>query len=670
LADDKFLYLEEVEGKSALDWVKAQNQISLDHFSKNKSLADLQTKALELLNSKDRIPYGKFRGKYIYNFWQDQKNTRGIIRRTSAGNYLAKDTSWDTVLDVDQLAALEKENWVYKGLTCLEPAESLCLLQLSRGGKDASIYREYDLEKKSFVKDGFYLDEAKSDVGWVDKDTIIVGTDFGAGSLTDSGYPRIVKIWKRGIPLKDAKTLFEGDKSDVVAYAYRLRERAIPMLLVVKAETFYESEFFLKVADADVKKIPLPRDVEVNGALDGKLIVSLKSNWDKTKFLQGELVALNLSKLLAGDIDGEVIASPTKSMTLDETHVSENKVLVSVLENVQGKVFEFTPSKSGWKKKQVSVPEKGMARIVDVSLKGEALIEYENFTTPSSLYYFGIDRSLSVAKSLPSKFNGKDLVVAQNWVTSKDGTKVPYFVIHKKDLKYNGANPTLLYGYGGFEISMTPYYSSLMGNFWLEKGGVFVLSNIRGGGEFGPSWHKQALKLNRMRAYEDFFAIAEDLIERKITSPANLGAQGGSNGGLLMGVALTKRPDLFNAIVCQVPLLDMMRYHKLLAGASWVGEYGSPDIKVERDYLLTYSPYQNVKKDEKYPKALFMTSTKDDRVHPGHARKMAAKMKDMGHELYYYENTEGGHGGSANNKQRAYWYALMYTYLYETLGLK
>lgn len=668
--EDPFAWLEEVEGERALDWAREQNAESLDYLKSHPLFEPIHERNLEIYNSEERIAYPGQMGGQIYNFWQDAEHVRGIWRRTSPEAYRQEEPEWETLIDVDRLAEAEDENWVWSGSDCRYPDYDLCLVSLSRGGADATVVREFDLREQRFVEDGFRLPEAKSAVAWRDADSVFVGTDFGAGSLTDSGYPRIVKIWKRGTPLEQAETVFEGDKSDVGTWAFRAWDGDDYYDMIQQSTSFYTRNYFV-LRDGEPARLDLPEDAEFTGLLDGQVLVELKSDWKRgdTTFRQGALLATGIAPLLAGKAEFEVLFKPTERASITSVSSTDNAFLVNILDNVISRVVRFRHDAEGWHRHEMEMPSPGAVSIVSTDDKTDSYyFNYTGFLTPSSLYEAdALEDTSRVIKSQPAFFDPEGMTVQQYEATSADGTKIPYFMVTPRGFEPDGENPTLLYGYGGFEISMRPSYSATAGTAWLARGGVYVVANIRGGGEFGPRWHQAALKENRQRAYDDFIAVAEDLVRRDITSPEHLGIQGGSNGGLLVGATFVQRPDLFNAVVCQVPLLDMKRYHKLLAGASWMAEYGDPDKPEEWAYIKEYSPYQNVSKDADYPKVYFFTSTRDDRVHPGHARKMVARMKAQGHDVLYYENIEGGHGGAANLNQAALNSALSYTYLHDRL---
>jgi prolyl oligopeptidase len=667
---DPYLWLEDVIGQKALDWVRQQNAVSTNELESAPEFESIRRRLLAIMDSKERIPFVAKHGARCYNFWRDQDNPRGLWRRTTLEEFKKPQPAWETVLDLDQLSSVEKENWVWKGYDVLYPSYDRCLLFLSRGGADAVVVREFDLVAKKFVEGGFYLPEAKTQVAWRNREVLYVGTDFGPGSLTDSGYPRIVKEWRRDTGLKEAKTMFEGKPEDVSVGASVVHDHGQTYEFVSRGVTFFTSQEFVRRGDQWLK-IDKPDDAIVR-TFEDQLLLRLRSDWNLNGkvFPGGSLLAGRFDACLSGDRRFESLFTPTQQTSLEATSDTKNFLLLNVLENVRSKIYALRPSDGHWERQALEVPEFGSAGIngIDPDESDDYFLTLTDFLTPSSLYLGIVGQSQrEKLKSLPSFFEARGLEITQHEATSKDGTRVPYFQVSRTGMPLDGKNPTLLYGYGGFEIPMLPNYNASVGAAWLERGGTYVLANIRGGGEFGPRWHEAARKQNRQRAYDDFISIAEDLIQRKVTSPQHLGIEGGSNGGLLMGVMLTERPDLFKAVVCQVPLLDMRRFNKLLAGASWMDEYGNPDKPQEWAYISKYSPYQNVFNDEKYPRVLFTTSTRDDRVHPGHARKMVARMKDQGHDVLYYENIEGGHGGAANNKQAAYMSALAYTFLLREL---
>jgi prolyl oligopeptidase len=667
---DPYEWLEDVSGQKALDYVKAQNQITLKELQARPEYELIRTKVLSILNDKARIPYVQKMGRHYYNFWRDAANPRGLWRRTTLEEYRKPDPAWEPVLDVDVLAKDEKENWVWAGASCLPPAYEKCLLSLSRGGADAAVTREFDLRAKQFVKDGFNLPEAKSSVTWRDANTVYVGTDVGAGSMTDSGYPRVIKRWARGTPVASAPTVFEGRKTDVAAFAWVDHTPGFFREGFGRSIAFYNSEYQL-LKDGKQIKYDIPADAEFAGFRDW-MTVQLRSDWTvggKT-FRAGSLLVTRHDAFVAGRRDFAILFEPTARTSLQGVSFTRNAALLNVSDNVASRVFEATFAGEKWQQREIKLPGKGTASAsaVDAHESDDVWVNYVDFLTPDSLFLSEVGKDLPAAiKNRPSYWDASAVQVQQLEVKSKDGTMIPYFVLSRKDAKLEGKNPTILYGYGGFEVPQVPWYSGSIGTSWLARGGVFVVANIRGGGEFGPQWHQAALKGNRQRAFDDFAAVAQDLHARKITSPRHLAIEGGSNGGLLVATVMLQRPELFRAVVCQVPLTDMRRYHKLLAGASWMAEYGDPDKPEDWAFLSKYAPYQNVKKGMKLPRVLFTTSTRDDRVHPGHARKMYARMKEQGHNVLYYENIEGGHAGAADNEQTAKLLALEWTFLLNEL---
>jgi prolyl oligopeptidase len=671
--EDRFLWLEEVTGEKPLEWARARNAESAKVLA-TPEMAALEKRILDILDSKERIPSVVKLGPFYYNLWKDAKNPRGLWRRTTLAEYRKPEPAWETVIDVDALSALEKENWVWHGADCLKPEYKRCIVQLSRGGADADVVREFDLEAKAFLKDGFTLPESKNSVGWLDANHLYVGTDFGPGSLTSSGYPRIAKVWKRGTPLSAAETVFEGQPGDVAVAAFRDHTRGFERDFVQRAPTFFTNELYLR-RDGRLVKLDKPDSAQANVHRE-LLLLELRDDWSVggRTYPAGALITTDLEAFLAGERRFEVLFEPGERRSLAGYSPTLRHVLVNELDNVKNRVYVATRKEDGkWTREPLpGMPELGTvsATAVDDEESDDYFMTVTDFVTPTSLSLGTVGQGpAEKLKQLPAFFDASRLVMSQHEAVSKDGTRVPYFQVARRGLALDGRNPTLLYGYGGFEVPLVPDYRGGIGAAWLEKGGVYVVANIRGGGEFGPKWHQAALKENRHKAYEDFVAVGEDLIRRKVTSTPHLGIQGGSNGGLLMGNMLTMRPDLWGAVVVQVPLLDMRRYHTLLAGASWMGEYGNPDDPKEWAFIQGFSPYHQLQAGVKYPPTLFTTSTRDDRVHPGHARKMMAKMGEMGQDVLYYENIEGGHGGAANNQQAAHMAALAYTFLWQRLGM-
>jgi prolyl oligopeptidase len=662
--NDSYLWLEEVENEKALDWVEQWNKKTLQVLTSQPGYENIYNKNLEIYNSTDRIADPAIYGNYIYNFWQDQQHERGIWRRTTVKSYLSGSPEWETILDIDALSQKDDIKWVFKGASGLYPDYNKFLVNLSKGGGDAVIIREFDVQTKSFAENGFYIPEAKGSASWIDGNSIMVSTDFGDG-VTTSGYPRQVKIWKRGTDLNNARLVFEGEEENMGIWGYTFHDENRTYQIIMKYMTFYTAKKYV-IEDGKLIELNLPDDIDFSGIVSGMVILRLKSDWEVNDqfYKQGSVISAKYEDILSGTPDFHLVVEPDERSSIAGLSSTKNRLLVNMLNNVKGELYSYRWDGS-WKKEKIDAPELGSISLGASDENSDHFFFYfENFLEPATLYYANAATGkYDKVKSLPSFFPTEKYQVQQFEATSKDGTKIPYFVVGPKNMKMDGTNPTLLYAYGGFEVPELPGYSAITGTAWLEKGGVYVLANIRGGGEFGPQWHQAGLKENRQRVYDDFHSVAEDLISKKITTSKKLGIFGGSNGGLLVGVAFTQRPDLYNGVVCAVPLLDMKRYNKLLAGASWMAEYGNPDIPEEWEYIRKYSPYQNVKAEMNYPEVFFTTSTRDDRVHPGHARKMVAKMSDLGYKIYYFENTEGGHAGASTNEQRARMYALIYTYL-------
>ncbi|MEL7485960.1 MAG: prolyl oligopeptidase family serine peptidase [Pseudomonadota bacterium] len=663
---DPYLWLEGVEDERALDWVRGQNDRSLSELEGDARFKAFHDASLEIYNSDERIAAPSLVGDTVRNFWQDADQVRGLWRRASLSSYLAGEPEWDAILDIDALADAEKENWVFKGAGCLAPENNRCILSLSRGGSDAVVRREFLIDESGFVEDGFILPESKGATAWLDENTLLVGVDFGEGSMTTSGYPRQTRLWKRGEDPAEAPVIFEGEDADVGIWPYSITRDGKTYGFITRSVTFFEKEHYLLDEDGAPSKLPFPARSDVEGVLDGLIIAALQEDWShrRRKFSRGDIVSYDPKKNRA-----ELVFRPTDRQAVGGVAAPENGLLVQILDNIVGKVKSIKRERGKWNVEDVDLPGEGDVSLGGVNATGDDFFLYfDSPTTPATLHYVDAEGARTSVKQSPAFFDAEGVVMRQYEAKSADGTKVPYFVIGRDDVLEAGNAPTIQYGYGGFEVPVTPGYSGTVGKLWYEQGGVYVIANIRGGGEFGPRWHQAALKENRQRAFDDFFAVSEDLIKRGVTSPEKLGAFGGSNGGLLMGVALTQRPDLYNALAIGVPLLDMMRYHKLLAGASWIGEYGDPEIPEERAFIRKYSPYQNLDADGEYPRVFFFTSTKDDRVHPGHARKMAALMEANEQPFLYYENIEGGHGAAANRKQAAYRTALQYIYFMRQLS--
>jgi prolyl oligopeptidase len=655
---DPYAWLEDVHGQKPQAWVAEQNAASLGQLKTDPRYQKNYDAILQVLDATDRIPMGSLAHGFVYNFWQDAANPKGVWRRATIVDYQNTVPNWEVLLDVDALARAEKENWVFKGAEC-SPGEVRCLIRLSRGGGDAVVIREYDLKAKSLAADGFLMPEAKSDASYLDDDTVLFAT--ARDGATTSGYARIVKQWRRGEPLASARSLYEGEITDVASSPATFHTKQGDVGLVVRSVSFFESDYFA-LENGGVRKLPLPRSADVKGVFDGAWIATLRQAFaaDGVSLPKGALVAFR------DHAPPQVIFAPGPRQSVESVGIGRDRIYAVITDNVIGAVHVF--SADGKTDQVLALPGQGSADIVSTNDFGpEAMFSFQNYLTPTTLYFDGGNDQPRAIKSLPARFDASGLVSEQFEAVSKDGTKIPYFVTRPKNL--NGPAPTVLYGYGGFEVSLTPSYSANFGRLWLTRGGIYVVANIRGGGEFGPAWHDAALKTRRQHAYDDFEAVAADLARRGLTTPKQLGIMGGSNGGLLVSTVMVQKPELFGAVVCQVPLIDMLAFTHIGAGASWIGEYGDPAIPEERAYILTYSPYQNVKPGVAYPPVFFVTATSDDRVSPVHARKMAAKMMAQGHQVMFYENTDGGHAAAADHRQSAEMWALSFVYLAEKLGL-
>ena len=670
---DPYLWLEEVNGARAMAWVEAANKASLAVLEGDAHYPGVYAEALRLAEAKDRIPYPRFIGAMVYNFWQDAEHVHGVWRRTTLDGYASAAPPWETVLDLDALAKTDRINWVWKGATCRQPDDRRCLIQLSDGGEDAVSVREFDLETKAFVPGGFDLPRSKQDLDWLDPDTLIVARDWGAGTMTASGYPFVVKTIKRGQALAEAREIFRGEAGDVgVSPSTMTDGDGGRVTLINRALSFFESQT-LQVTAAGVARLTLPLKADVHGLVRGALVIKLNQAWEigGAHFQAGALVAAKPEALLADSArpGAALLFAPNPRQSVDDVAVTQGRVVATVLDNVRGRLYAFAPGRDGWTARPIPVPDNLAVGLVSASDRdNRVFVSLTGFLTPTTVSLAdAADGALTPLKALPAKFEANRDVVEQYEAVSKDGTRVPYFVVRPKDLTFDGQAPTLLYAYGGFQASELPNYSAGLGKLWLERGGVYVVANIRGGGEFGPAWHEAGLKTERQRIYDDFAAVGQDLIARKVTSPRRLGIRGGSNGGLLMGVEFNQHPELWNAVIIDVPLLDMLRFEQIAAGASWVGEYGSVSVPAERAFLASISPYANLKQGGAYPEPFIFTTTKDDRVGPVHARKFAARMQEYGLPFLYYENTEGGHAAGSNLRESAREQALEMTYLIRKL---
>ncbi len=672
---DPYVYMEEMDGAQAMAFARAENARSLPQLQNDPRYGGLYADALKIATAKDRIPAVGFAGDGSFrDFWQDAEHVRGIWRTTSVESYRAGAPDWKTLLDLDGLSKAEAANWVWKGAQCLAPDDRYCLVNLSNGGKDAVEVREFDAQTGKFIDGGFKLPEGKHRFDWLDKDTLFVVTDWTKADVTTSGYPFIAKILKRGQPLSAAKEVYRGTQADggygVQPVVLNEPNGKVAAVIIQRPLDTFNAEYYLLTGEGTAR-LDLPKKSQIQGYVSGRLLVSLEEDWAAKGFKEGDLVDFDLAAVKAapGALKPALVVRPTLSQSVEQVATTRNRLAVVLLDNVKGQVRSLKRTGDSWTSTNLDLPKDSTISIDSAADSDDRLIvSIASYLTPSSQWLADAAGGRPVKlRALPDRFDASKFAVEQFWATSKDGTKVPYFVVHGKDVKLDGTNPTLLNAYGGFLVSQSPAYSGIVGKLWLEKGGVFAVANIRGGGEFGPRWHNAGLKLNRMRVYDDFFAVSEDLIARKITNPKKLGIVGGSNGGLLMGVALTRRPELYNAIVIQVPLFDMIAYDHIGAGSSWIGEYGDPKVPAERAMLMSYSPYQNLKPGQPYPRVFIETSTKDDRVHPAHARKAAARLKEYGYDYLYYENIDGGHAAAANLNERAVRAALEYTYLQQRL---
>ncbi len=663
-------YLTEVTGDQALKFAKAETTLSNLRLKPDPRYQKTYDDLYKIISSKDKLPIIHFVGSNLYNFWQDDIHIRGLIRKTSVASFNSSKPLWTTVLDIDGLAKSESKNWVYKGFTCLQPENKLCLMKLSDGGKDAIVYREFNLQSSQFVTGGFYIPESKTSVDWYDENTLLVGDGTNPTTLTSSGYPSVIKILKRGGQIDQSETIYSGQKTSVSVSANVMREDQDKYIMISESPSFFEDNLYQY--DWQTKKsyqVPIPATAYITALHKGQFVIYLRENFKE--FKAGSLISVSKNELLNSESKYKIIFTPTKTDFFENAYVSENSIYLETLSDVKRRLTSSTYVKSDWVSKPIVFADPQGNQSIVASSKDESQIYfgYTDFLTPTSYYYLNESTQDQIKKVVesPSFFKSNPFKIEQFKVKSPDGTSIPYFVVSAKNIKLNSKNPTLLYGYGGFEIAMTPNYLASVGKAWLEKGGVYVLANIRGGGEYGPDWHKSVLQKNRHKVYEDFYAVAEDLILRKITSPRYLGIKGGSNGGLLTSVAFTQRPELFGAVISEVPLANMLEYHQWLAGASWMAEYGNPEESDQRKYLLSYSPLHNLEKEKKYPEIYYLTSTKDDRVHPAHARQMVARLKELGHPVLYNENTDGGHGRATNSKDWAEFLALEFTYLYQKL---
>ncbi|WP_066598959.1 prolyl oligopeptidase family serine peptidase [Sphingobium cupriresistens] len=672
-ADDPFLWLEDWTGPRAMQWVEAENKATVATLQGDPRYAGYFKDALAIASAKDRIAMPMLIHGRVYNVWRDTDHPQGIWRYTSEADYATDAPRWTTVLDLDALSKADGKKWVWKGASILDPDERLALIHLSDGGEDAVTLREFDLVTGQFVEGGFAIPTSKQNEDWLDKDTILLARDWGAdaqgGSMTASGYPFVVKTLKRGQPLSSAQEIYRGAPSDQVG--------TFPMVLsdgagnraafLYRGITFFGNETYLVTADG-VKKLPLPAKSQLQGMVQGQVLIQTSQDWASggVSVPTGSLAAVPLKALQSGEtLKPQILFAPNARQSIDGVTATKDRVILAINDNVRGRVQVLTPGKDRWTTTPVALPDNATISIATATHKSDkAYLSVAGFLAPTTLW--AIDAANPAAprqvKAMPARFDAAGLAVDQFEATSTDGTKIPYFIVHRKDMKPDGSTPTIMTAYGGFEVPMTPSYAAITGKLWLERGNSFVLANIRGGGEFGPAWHEAGLKTKRQIIYDDFAAVAQDIFARKLSSPRKFGIYGGSNGGLLMGVAFNQHPDLWNAVTIQVPLLDMVRYEQIAAGASWVDEYGSVAVPEEKAFLEKISPYANIRRELKYPMPYIWTTTKDDRVGPQHARKFAARLKDYGLPYYFYEDTAGGHSGDADIAQGARLQAMQLVY--------
>ena len=668
-AADPYLWLEDKDGAKALQWVEAENARTLPRLQQDPRYATFYREALAIASAKDRVPMPDQRFGRIYNFWRDADHPHGLWRWTSEADYATATPSWTTAIDMDALGKAEGKQWVFKGATCLRPEERSCLVALSEGGEDAVTYREFDLATGRFVAGGFMLPTSKQDATWVDKDTLLVARDWGQGTTTQSGYAFVMKLVKRGQPLDQAREVYRGEASDQGSTGASVLTDAKGHRFVViqRRKTFFGADKLIWTPKG-VTKLDLPDRTFPTAIVDGQVIFSTSDPWGAIP--AGAIASAPLAEVERGVLNPTLVFAPNARQSVEGAADTRDRLIVTITDNVRGRAMVFDHGASGWTSRPIALPDNASIGVASTDDRSDhAYMTVTGFLTPTSL--LSIDAASpappTTIKTLPAKFDAADLVVDQHEATSTDGTKVPYFIVHKKGIALDGTTPTIMTAYGGFEVSMTPGYSAITGKLWLERGGSYVLANIRGGGEFGPAWHDAGRKTKRQVIYDDFASVAKDLFARKLTSPAKLGIYGGSNGGLLMGVEFNQHPDLWKAVTIQVPLLDMIRYEQIAAGASWVDEYGSVTVPAEKAFLETISPYQNLKKGVAYPEPYIWTTTKDDRVGPQHARKFAARMKEYGLPYLFYEDTAGGHSGDADIAQGARLQALQMTYFAQKL---
>lgn len=669
--DDPFTWLEDIRGERALAWARQENERTLGALQGDPRYQANHDRALAILEARDRIPAVTIRPDGLYNFWQDAEHVQGILRRTSLASYRTETPQWETVLDLDSLSRADGKTWVYHGLDCLPPDERRCLLSISDGGRDADVVREFDLAAGRFVDGGFNLGESKQDTSWEDENSILVGRDWGPGTMTQSGYPFVVKRLRRGQSLDQAVEIYRGEPTDVSASVFVLRDTdgRAHGLIGLRALDFFHRRYELLRPGGNVT-LNIPARANLAGIVDGRLLMTLDEAWDApggAHFATDSIVSYDLAEWERDPNAARptLVWAPGPRQTLSGVATTHGRLIVTILDTVRGRAFAMNYAEGAWHAQDIALPPNATIGVSTASDRDEqAMFSVTDYLTPNSLWlYDGASGAVERIKTTPPRFDASHDVVEQLEAVSRDGTRIPYFLIRPANMRRDGSTPTILYGYGGFQVSQVPAYSGTMGKLWLEQGNAYVVANLRGGGEFGPDWHQSAQREHKQRTWDDFQAVAEDLIRRHITSPRRLGAMGGSQGGLLVGTAITQRPDLFHAAVIQVPLFDMLRFPYMGAGASWIGEYGDPRIPAERAWIERWSPYQHLTPGRTYPMPFIETSTADDRVHPGHGRKAAARLAAIGAPYYYYENMEGGHAAGANLQETARRIALEFTYM-------
>ncbi|MFT4954604.1 MAG: prolyl oligopeptidase [Brevundimonas sp.] len=675
---DEFIWLEEVQGERALAFVEQSNTRALSRLEGDPRYETFRREAYAILSAQDRIPTPQFQSGGLVNFWQDDQHPKGIWRRTTRESYASGNTEWETILDIDALARAEGRDWVWKGAGCLAPDERYCLVNLSNGGQDAVEVREFDTQTGQFVEGGFRLPEGKHRVTWLDADTLLVATDFGDGTLTESGYPYIVRALSRGQSLDQATEIYRGEQGDggygVSPSVYRGPEGQVEAVIITRPLDTFNAERW-QVVNGQAVRLNLPSKVDIHGTMGDRLILTAEEDWTfgGHDIETGDLAAIPLAALRADAAPAlpasPVIFAPSDRQSVNGVAITNGHVVASVLDNVSGGLIRFAPRDGGWTQTALPTPDNVSVSLVDASRAHEDMFYYvQGFLTPSTLSQADVASARSeILRESPARFDASTHVVEQHSVASTDGTEIPYFLVRPRDQANDGSAPTIMFGYGGFNIPMLPGYAGQLGKLWLEEGGSYVVANIRGGGEFGPGWHQAALNENRQRAFDDFASVARDLIDRGVTSPDHLGIYGRSNGGVLTSVAVTQNPDLFDAAVIESPLIDMLRYHEMPAGASWIGEYGDPRIPEEAAWIAEYSAYQQLRPEVDYPVVYITTNTLDDRVHPGHARKFAARLEAQGHDHLYFEDTSGGHSYDADPAANARRWARHYVYFAQQL---